>query len=60
MLEGAAEIQETNGNLIHSVRWGLGSTVLRQVCAVTKIRALVTHSFNKHALGITLCELCWP
>lgn len=57
---GAAEIQETNGNLIHNLRWGLDSTVSREACAVTKIRALVTHSFNKHSLCITLCELCWP
>lgn len=57
---GVAEIQETNGNLIHRVRWGLDSTVSRQACEVSKIRTLVTHSFNKHSLCITLCELCWP
>lgn len=61
---GAAEIQETNGNLIHNVRRGPDSTISRQACAITKIRTLVTHSFNKHSQCITLCAspegICSP
>lgn len=55
---GAAEIQETSGNSVHSVRRGPGSTISRQACAVSKIRTLVTHSFNKRPLCVSLCELC--
>ena len=55
---GAAEIQGTNGNSAHSVREGPGSPASRQACAVTKIRTVVTHSFNKRPLCVSLCELC--